>query len=50
MTPEDVVATRDAFEEILAGRELDDVREDREVYTYERFVFWIKPGAVEGKR
>jgi glyoxylase-like metal-dependent hydrolase (beta-lactamase superfamily II) len=50
MTPEDVVATRDAFAEILAGREPDEVREDREVYAYERFVFWIRPGAVEAMR
>jgi glyoxylase-like metal-dependent hydrolase (beta-lactamase superfamily II) len=47
MTPGDVVATRDALAEIIAGREPDEIREDREVYTFERFVFWIRPGAVE---
>jgi len=50
MTPDDVVATRAAFEDIIAGRAPDEVRTDREVYRYEKFVFWIRPGAVEELR
>lgn len=50
MTPGDIVATRDALEEIIAGREPDEVLADREVYRYERFVFWIRPGAMEELR
>lgn len=50
MTPEDIVATRDALEEIIAGREPDEVTADRETYAYDRFVFWIRPGEVERLR
>jgi glyoxylase-like metal-dependent hydrolase (beta-lactamase superfamily II) len=47
MTPDDVVATRDALAAILAGREPDEVLTDRLVYRFERFVFWIRPDALE---
>lgn len=50
MTPDDILATRAAFEEIIAGRQPDERRDDRWVYSYERFVFWIEPGAVEELR
>ncbi len=50
MTPGDVLATRDGFLEIIAGRQPDEIRDDREVYRFERFVYWIRPGAVEALR
>lgn len=50
MSPDDVLATQAAFEQIIAGREPDERRDDREVYAFERFVFWIKPGALEELR
>lgn len=50
MTPGDVAATRDALAEIVAGREPDELLENREVYRFERFIFWIRPGAVEELR
>ncbi len=45
MNPEQVVAVRDAFEEVLDGRQPDAVLTDREVFDYGWFVFWIAPGA-----
>lgn len=50
MRPADVIATREALDEIIAGREPDEVLEVREVYRYERFIFGIRPGAVEELR
>jgi glyoxylase-like metal-dependent hydrolase (beta-lactamase superfamily II) len=50
MSPEDVVATSAALTEIVAGREPDETTDDREIYRYDRFVFWIRPGAVEALR
>ncbi len=50
MTPADVLATRAALAEIIAGRGPDEVTADREVYAFERFVYWIRPGEVEKLR
>lgn len=50
MIPADVVATRDALAEIIAGREPDRARPECEIYTYDRFVFAIRFGAVEELR
>ncbi|CAN5473926.1 MBL fold metallo-hydrolase [soil metagenome] len=50
MPPGDVRATRAALADIAAGRPADEILEDREVYRFERFVFWVRPGAVEELR
>ena len=50
MVAEDIVATRAALNEIIGGRAADEVMEDREVYKFDRFVFWLRPGAIEELR
>ncbi len=50
MASGDIVSTRDAFREILPGRIPDETRPGIEIYTFPRFTFLIKPGAVEALR
>jgi glyoxylase-like metal-dependent hydrolase (beta-lactamase superfamily II) len=44
LTPDDVRAMHRAYEEIWAGREPDERQGDRDIFRFDTFSFWLRPG------
>lgn len=44
LTPNDVIAMHEAYEEIFAGRAPDDRRDDCDVHQFDGFSFWMPSG------
>jgi glyoxylase-like metal-dependent hydrolase (beta-lactamase superfamily II) len=49
LTPDDVVRMHEAYEEIWAGRQPDERLPDRDIFVFEDFAFWLRPGAYGRK-
>lgn len=45
MTPDEIRVMHRAYEEIWAGREPDERRGDRDIFRFDGFQFWLRPGA-----
>ncbi len=48
MTPDEVVRMHEAYEEIWAGREPDERWEECDVFSFDGFSFWLRPGSYGG--
>jgi hypothetical protein len=45
LTPAEVRTMQSAYEDIWAGREPDERHPDRDVFAFEGFSYWLRPGA-----
>jgi glyoxylase-like metal-dependent hydrolase (beta-lactamase superfamily II) len=45
LSPDDVIQMHEAYEQIWAGREPDERLTDRDVFNFDDFAYWLRPGA-----
>jgi hypothetical protein len=49
LAPDDVRAMHAAYESIWAGKAPDERQTDKDVFKFDTFAFWLRPGAYGGQ-